>query len=115
MQTDGNGSGAYMHSGIRGGPHVGALRRCSFANTESYSRSITEHLPKAHLLVSHTDRSLRWPSFRPFCNCCGLSFSVRSADKTHTLADRRERRVPETAFWPRHVKIRLGRSSYGKF
>ena len=41
-----------MHSGIRGGPHVGALRRCSFANTESDSKSIHEHLPKAHLPVS---------------------------------------------------------------
>ena len=38
MQADGNGSGAYMHSGIRGGPHVGALRRCSFTNTESDSK-----------------------------------------------------------------------------
>lgn len=34
---NGNGSGASMHSGMRGGPHVGALRRCSFTNTESYS------------------------------------------------------------------------------
>jgi hypothetical protein len=54
MQADGNGSGAYMHSGMRGVPHVGALRRCSFANAESYSRSINEHLPKAHLPVSNT-------------------------------------------------------------
>src|SRR6185295_7179157 len=30
------GSGAYMHSGMRGGPHVGALRRCSFAITGNY-------------------------------------------------------------------------------
>jgi len=52
MQADGNGSGAYMHSGMRGDPHVGALRQCSFANTESDSRSINEHLPKAHLSVS---------------------------------------------------------------
>jgi len=37
MQADGNGSGAFMHSGMRGGPHVGALRRCSFTETESYS------------------------------------------------------------------------------
>jgi len=41
-----------MHSGIRGGPHVGALRRCSFTETESNSTLIHEHLPKAHLPVS---------------------------------------------------------------
>jgi len=34
MQADGNGSGDYMHSGMRGGPHVGAFRRCSFTDTE---------------------------------------------------------------------------------
>ncbi len=33
-QADGNGSGDYMHSGMRGGPHVGAFRRCSFTETE---------------------------------------------------------------------------------
>ena len=38
MQADGNGSGAYMHSGMRGGPHVGALRRCSFTEAENYSK-----------------------------------------------------------------------------
>jgi len=38
MQADGNGSGDYMHSGMRGGPHVGAFRRCSFTETESYSK-----------------------------------------------------------------------------
>src|SRR5215468_2958209 len=32
-----NGSGAYMHSGMRGGPHVGALRQRSFTKSESYS------------------------------------------------------------------------------
>ena len=34
VQADGNGSGDYMHSGMRGGPHVGAFRRCSFTETE---------------------------------------------------------------------------------
>ena len=34
MQADGNGSGDYMHSGMRGGPHVGAFRRCSFTEAE---------------------------------------------------------------------------------
>jgi hypothetical protein len=34
-QTDGNGAGADRHSGMRGGPQVGALRRCSFTKTES--------------------------------------------------------------------------------
>ena len=33
-QVDGDGPGDYMHSGIRGGPHVGAFRRCSFTETE---------------------------------------------------------------------------------
>src|SRR3954465_13099559 len=37
VQADGNRSGDYMHSGMRGSPHVGAFRRCSFAKTESYS------------------------------------------------------------------------------
>ena len=45
MQADGNGSGDYMHSGMRGGPHVGAFRRCSFTETEIklqvYSSSIS--------------------------------------------------------------------------
>src|SRR6267142_7142873 len=35
MQADGNGSGEYMHSGMRGDPHVGAFRRCSFTKTET--------------------------------------------------------------------------------
>jgi len=34
MQADGNGSGDDMHSGMRGCPHVGAFRRCSFTETE---------------------------------------------------------------------------------
>src|ERR1041385_3761283 len=51
VQADGNRSGAYMHSGMRGGPHVGALRRCSFTNTRNYPNGIHEHLPQAHLLV----------------------------------------------------------------
>src|ERR1700689_983079 len=34
MQADGNGSGDYLHSGMRGGPQVGAFRRCSFTDTE---------------------------------------------------------------------------------
>ena len=53
MQADGNGSGAYMHSGMRGGPHVGALRRCSFTPKRRVTpRGSDEHLPKAHLRVS---------------------------------------------------------------
>ena len=62
-----------MHSGMRGGPHVGALRRCSFTETESDSMFYDEHLPKAHLLVSITNRSLRWPHFRPSAICSALS------------------------------------------
>ena len=34
VQTDGNGSDDYMHSGIRGGPHAGAFRWCSFTKAE---------------------------------------------------------------------------------
>jgi hypothetical protein len=42
----GNGSGAYMHSGMRSDPHVGALRRCSLTETETDLRNeIYEHLP----------------------------------------------------------------------
>jgi hypothetical protein len=54
-----------MHSGMRGDPHVGALRRCSFTNTESNSIAIHEHLPQALLLVKHTNRLIvtRFPSF----------------------------------------------------
>jgi hypothetical protein len=33
-QADGNGSGDDMHSGMRGSPHVGAFRRCSFTEAE---------------------------------------------------------------------------------
>jgi len=47
MQADGNGSGAYMHSGIRGGPHVGALRRCSFTKTESNSKRSLRASPES--------------------------------------------------------------------
>jgi len=47
MQTGANGSGAYMHSGMRGGPHVGALRRCSFAKAESYSNGIPRASPES--------------------------------------------------------------------
>jgi hypothetical protein len=40
------GSGAYMHSGMRSDPHVGALRRCSLTETETDLRNeIYEHLP----------------------------------------------------------------------
>jgi len=45
VQADGNGLGDYMHSGMRGGPHVGAFRRCSFTKTESNSMPFREHLP----------------------------------------------------------------------
>src|SRR5256885_15659775 len=52
MQADGNGSGDYMHSGMRGGPHVGAFRRCSFTETESYSKWNPRASSVIHLLVS---------------------------------------------------------------
>jgi len=45
MQADGNGSGEYMHSGMRGDPHVGAFRRCSFTESEINSIALREHLP----------------------------------------------------------------------
>jgi hypothetical protein len=63
-----------MHSGMRGGPHVGALRRCSFRETEIDSNGILEHLPKAHLLVSMSQQVLKvtpFPSIlqlRPECS-----------------------------------------------
>ena len=34
VQADGNGPGEYMHSGMRGDPHVGAIRHCSFTEAE---------------------------------------------------------------------------------
>src|SRR5208283_3596940 len=41
-----------MHSGMRGGPHVGAFRRCSFTETESNSKRVLRASPVIHLLVS---------------------------------------------------------------
>src|SRR2546430_16706103 len=52
VQADGNGLGDYMHSGMRGGPHVGAFRRCSFTKTESYSKRNSRASSVIHLLVS---------------------------------------------------------------
>src|SRR5438876_5091171 len=52
MQADGNGSGDYMHSGMRGGPHVGAFRRCSFTKRENYSKWNPRASSVIHLLVS---------------------------------------------------------------
>src|SRR6266571_508512 len=89
MQADGNGSGAYVHSGIRGGPHVGALRRAHSLIRRVTPGSLPSISRKPTCQSAYTDRSLRWPCFRPFCNCCDLSFSGRPADKTHTLADGR--------------------------
>ena len=43
-----------------------------------------EHLPKAHLLVSITNRSLRWPCFRPSAIALP-EFAGRPDDKTHTI------------------------------
>src|SRR6266702_6694084 len=41
-----------MHSGMRGGPHVGAFRQCSFTKTESYSKRNSRASSVIHLLVS---------------------------------------------------------------
>jgi len=52
MQADGKRAGDYMHSGMRGGPHVGAFRRCSFTEAESYSKRNPRASSVIHLLVS---------------------------------------------------------------
>src|SRR5258705_5932777 len=52
IQADGNRPGDYMHSGMRGDPHVGAFRRCSFTKTESDSNRSLRASPVSHLLVS---------------------------------------------------------------
>src|SRR5437867_3081275 len=64
MQADGNGSGDYMHSGMRGGPHVGAFRRCSFTETENYSKWNPRASSVIHLLVSSQQvlRVIHFPS-----------------------------------------------------
>src|SRR5258708_4768687 len=51
-QADGNGSGDYMHSGMRGSPHVGAFRRCSFTKAEIDSNRVSRASPASRLLVS---------------------------------------------------------------
>src|ERR1700752_2937560 len=65
-----------MHSGMRGGPHVGALRRCSFAKYgEVILRSLTSTSRKPTCWLA-SDRSLRCHVSRPRCNfalrpeCC---------------------------------------------
>ncbi len=69
VQADGNGPGDYMHSGMRGGPHVGAFRRCSFTEAEIYlqlySSSVSRN-PPASLAYQQV---LQWPCFRPSYNC----------------------------------------------
>src|SRR5689334_7629042 len=67
VQADGNGLGDYMHSGMRGGPHIGAFRRCSFTGTESNSKEHRRASPVIPLLVS-SQQVIRSPYFRPSCN-----------------------------------------------
>jgi hypothetical protein len=66
MQTGRNRSGAYMHSGIRVGPHVGALRQCSFAKIRRVTPTrIIEHRPEAHLRIRITQQVLTVTEFPP--------------------------------------------------
>src|SRR5437868_15336922 len=83
VQADGNGRGDYMHSAMRGGPHVGAFRRCSFTETESNSKCHPRASPVIPLLVS-SQQVIRWPHFRPSCNLLP-EFSRTAHYKPHTL------------------------------
>ena len=57
MQADGDGPGDYMHSGIRGGPHAGAFRRCSFTETElELQRKSTSNSRSSPASLAMTDR-----------------------------------------------------------
>jgi len=88
MQADGNGSGDYMHSGMRGGPHVGAFRRCSFTKTESYSKRHSRASSVIHLLVSSQQvlMVIHFPSVLQLLPEC-----FRNARyKPHTLANEHE-------------------------
>src|SRR5262249_30667909 len=87
VQADRNGSGAYMHSGMRGDPHVGALRRCSFTNTESNSIAIHEHLPQALLLVKHTNKAHGDPLSVLPATAAFRVFQDRLLNKPHTLTN----------------------------
>src|SRR4029434_4865671 len=73
-----------MHSGMRGGPHVGAFRRCSFTETElklqCESTSISRR-PAAGLARTHSSK--------------GDPFSVHSAMAARVLAG-----PPPTNFIP---------------
>ena len=51
-----------MHSGMRGCPHVGAFRRCSFTKTESDSNRSYRASPASRLLVS-VQQALRVTQF----------------------------------------------------
>jgi len=79
-----------MHSGMRGDPHVGALRRCSFTNTESNSIAIHEHLPQALLLVKHTNRAHGDPLSVLPATAAFRVFQDRLLNKPHTLTIRHE-------------------------
>src|SRR5882757_344858 len=85
VQADGNGRGDYMHSGMRGGPHVGAFRRCSFTETESNSKCHPRASPVIPLLVS-SQQVIRYPRFRPFCNLLPEFFRTAHY-KPHTLTE----------------------------
>src|SRR3954467_13486654 len=76
-----------MHSGIRGGPHVGAFRRCSFANAESYSKRNLRASPVIHLLVSIPTG----PYGEPIPSVLQVALPECSGTpyKTHTLANNR--------------------------
>jgi hypothetical protein len=76
-----------MHSGMRGGPHVGALRRRSFTEYgELLQAESTSVFRKAICCLASNRSKGDFVSVR--CNC-GLSVPDRPDDKTHTLADLR--------------------------
>src|SRR5260221_13347464 len=81
VQADGNGSGDYMHSGMRGSPHVGAFRRCSFTKTESYSKRSLRASSVIHLLVSRPTGPYGGPIFSSLDLGMDLTTSYRSEER----------------------------------
>jgi len=63
-----------MHSGMRGGPHVGALRRCSFTETENYSKFNPRASPESPPAGQHYQPVLKVALLSPVCNGWALNF-----------------------------------------
>ena len=80
-----------MHSGMRGGPHVGAFRHHSFTETEIKLQANSTSVSSTATCGLAYQQVLRVPVFQSYLQLLLLSECAgRPDDKQHTLTEREE-------------------------